>query len=347
VRPAWCALALAALAGSSPRGDRLAFAVETGASVAKTFTIEHGLVAQKIQVDGEAGGQISQQGLEVASTVELDVVDVYRKVDAGRPLELQRLFQAGSLHLDLSNIDGLGNKHPEAWDAESPLQGKTIVCVWVPEEKTYGRSYDQEETLEEYLAGLSEDLDLRCLLPQGDVHEGSDWAVDPARLVDLFVPGGEIPLGFVKGGGGGFVQALKSGVGGSLHQVFGGVVKGNARAKWAGTEEVEGARLARIELAVSIETDHDRTEATRTAMHLDESSDGRSVDHAGVRWKFDGSGTLRWNLGAGRFEDLVLTGRQDVTSELVLSQGSDVTHQMLSMAGSLAVKAKASPKKKS
>jgi len=36
-----------------------------------------------------------------------------------------------------------------------------------------------------------------------------------------------------------------------------------------------------------------------------------------------------------------------VTSELVLSQGSDVTRQMLSMAGSLAVKAKASPKKKS
>jgi hypothetical protein len=326
--------------------DALVFAPKSGSTLDKTFTLEHQLVVQKMKSDGDDPGQISQQGLEVATKIELLVADTYVELGTGRPLKLQRLFKSSGMHVDLSTTDAIGEKHPDSWDAESPLKGKSVVFTWVPEEKVYGRYYDQLESLEEYLAGLSEDLDFRLLLSDREVHQGSDWTIDPARFVDLFVPGGNIALGFVKGGSGTLVRALTSGVGGPLYPVFGGIVKGNARASWKETREVEGDRLAVIELAISIETDHDRTEAARAAMHQEDSPDVHTIQQSTVRWKFEGSGTLLWNLSAQRFETLDLVGREDVTSELALALGSEVSRQVLSMAGSLKVTARAVAKKK-
>jgi len=336
------ALALVPVASASA-GDGLVFAVRPGSVVEKSFKVEHGLSLQKAQLEGEGAAQLSVQQLEIASTVTLDVSDTYRRIESGRPLELRRLVRGGALHVEITTIDPLGTKTPDAWDAVTPLEGKSVVYAWVPEEKGYGRHYDEVESLEEYLSALSEDLDLRCFLPRDpSIGEGEKWTIDPARLVDVFAPGGDIPLGFVKSGSGAFVRALSAGVGGPLHAVFGGVIKGNASARWAETREVEGVRLARIELAVSIETDHDRTEAARAVLPRDDSTDTHEIERAGVRWKFDGSGTLQWNLEAGRFESFDLVGREDVSSDILMRFGTEASRQMIAMAGALKISARAS-----
>ncbi len=335
--------------------DLLAFTVANGTEIEKTFSLEHQLVAQKIQLEGEGAGLLSQQGLEVASRIDLSVLDAFTKVEAGRPLELQRQFKHCALHVDLTTTDARGTKTPDSADADTPLQSKSVVFTWVPEEKGYGRYYDHGESLEEYLAGLSEDLDLRCLLPEraaqkGSAQQGSEWSIDPIRLVDVFVAGGETPLGFVQGGGGTFARVLTAGVGGQLQEVFGGTVKGNVSARWTETREASlesaGARFAVVQLTVAIETERERSDTAGPPSSGEESADARKVERSGIHWKFDGSGTLIWNLTAGRFETFDLVGHEEVTSDLTLDLGGVRSRQVLTMAGSLKIGAKAGPKKK-
>jgi hypothetical protein len=235
---------------------------------------------------------------------------------------------------------------PEAWDADTPLKEKSVVFVWVPEEKDYSRHYDQVESLEEYLMNLVEDLDLRCLLPGREVKEGESWKIELSSIVNLFTPGGNIPMQYVKGGNTGLTTAVAAGVGGSLFPVFAGTVKGNCTATWSKTQPSEGGRLAAIELALDIDTEADRTEIARRMMRQDEDDAQSPVRHAGVRWKFTGSGTLLWNLDAGRFEKLDLGGKEEVTSDIQFARGEETASQLLSMAGGLKISASVVPPKK-
>ncbi len=329
-----------------------AFTVVEGTVSTKRFSIQHSLTVQKIDLGGPEVDTMSQQQLSIDSTVELEVVDTYKKMAPGRPLELQRVYKSAPFHTDFTFTEPGGGKVPEAWDAETLIKGRSVVFVWVPEEKDYSKYYDEVEGLEEYLANLNEDLDLKCLLPKNadgtprTVKEGEGWALDLQALANLFAPGGNVPLTYVKGGKTGLRTAVAAGVGGPLHPVFGGTIKGSCGAKWAKTETSDGGRLAAIELALEIETEADRTEIARRILRQDEDDDTSPVRHAGVAWKFSGSGTLRWNLDAGRFETLQISGRQDVKSDIQFTHDQETSRQMLSMAGGLTLNATFVPAKK-
>jgi hypothetical protein len=303
-----------------------------------------------VELAGAAGNPVMQRGLEVNSKIELSVIDTYTRVEAGKALGFRRLYQGCGMHIDLATTDSKGAKTDDQADADTPLKGHTVVFTWIPEEKDYGRYYDGSETLEEYLANLREDLDLRCLLPGSETHQGATWTIDPARLVGVFVAGGEIPLGFVHGGGGRFARMLMSGVGGPLHEVFGGSVKGTVTAKWAETREASlesrGARLAVVLLTVSIETERERADEAEPPSSVEEPAEAQKVKQSGVKWRFEGSGTLVWNLDAQRFETLDLVGHEEVTSDLTLEAGTESTREVLTMAGSLKVGARAGAPRK-
>jgi hypothetical protein len=339
--------------------DFPAFAVKEGTTVQKRFEIQHELTVQKIELGSAASGAMSQQQLELSSEVVLQVADAYVKTSPVRPLVLQRLYKASTYHIDFAFSDASGQKVPDSWDAESPMKDRSVVFTWVPEEKEFGRHYDQEEGAEEHLSTLAEDLDLGCLLPPPEtngpggtekpraVREGDRWTVDLKPLASLFSPGGSIPMSFVKGGKGGLKMAISAGVGGPLSPVFAGTIKGNASAKWAATERTDEGRLAVIEFAVDLENEADRTEIMRRYLRQDEDDQESLIRHAGVKWKLSGgSGTLRWNLDAGRFEKLDLVGREDVSSEIQFAKGGETSSQSLSMAGSLKIVAGVVPPKK-
>ena len=326
--------------------DSLAFAVRDGTKLTKRFGVVHDLTVQKIQFGDADIDSTSQQQLDISSTIDLEVVDTYRKVKDGRPLELQRVYKANPFHIDISFADARGTKVPEGWDAETFLKHKSVVFTWIPEEKGYSKHYDDVEGLEEHLANLAEDLDLRFLLPKSAAREGAEWAIELRALQDLFAPGGTVPLTWVKGGKGGFSTAIAAGVGGPLHPAFTGDVKGSCRAKWVKSQDSEGGRLAVIELALEVETDADRTEIVRRILRQDEDEAQSPVRHAGVQWKFKGEGTLLWNLAAGRYEKLDVVGRQDVTSDIQFAHGAETSRQLLSMAGALKLTAIVVPPKK-
>jgi hypothetical protein len=338
-----------------------AFAVKEGTTVQKRFQIEHDLTVQKIELSGTGSEAMSQQRLDLTSEVVLEVADAYQKTSAVRPLVLQRLYKASTYHIDFAFTDAGGQKYPNSWDADSPMKNRSVVFTWVPEEKEFSRHFDQEEGTEEHLSTLAEDLDLRCLLPGSDaekadpngtekpraVREGDRWTLELKPLANLFSPGGSVPMTFVKGGQAGLKTAISEGVGGPLSPVFSGTIKGNGTAKWAATESTDAGRLAVIELALDLETEVDRTEIMRRRLRQDEDDEQSPIRRASLKWKLSsGSGTLRWNLDAGRFEKLDLVGREDVSSDIQFARGNEASSQMISMAGSLKITVGVVPPKK-
>ncbi|HEV8268758.1 MAG TPA: hypothetical protein VGR00_11005 [Thermoanaerobaculia bacterium] len=344
-------LACAALARGSPAAaasgsgaDTLAFAPKPDATVAKSFLLRHDLVVQTMKLEGASGTQTSQQGLEVTSEITLDVTDTYRGIEGGRPVGLRRLIRDAGLHVDQVIVGVSGERRPTTWTAASPLKSASVVFVWVPEERGYGRHYDEKEGLEEYLGGLREDLDLRALLPApgGEpVAPGATWKIDPQSLADVFAAGGDVPRVFTQGGGGFLAKPIASGVAGPLAPVLGGTLQGEASATWKETREENGVRLAVIELEARVETKHDQTDFARSARRTEELLDDVAIARASVEWKFDGRGTLLWNLSAGRFQALTLDGREEVTSDIAFGTETETeSRQVLTLVGALKVTAK-------
>lgn len=337
-------LAAAPTPAARSAGD-LVYAPQAGARVSKSFTVEHALALQSLKLDDAGVGQVSQQQMDLVSAQVLRVEDEIRSVAGGRPLSLRRSFAEGSLHVDLSLADPRGESRPDAWDAQSPLAGASVLFTWVPEEKAYGRHYDAKEGLEEYLERMEEDLDLRVLLPRDpSAKPGDTWTIEPSSLATVFSPGGKVPLGFTQGGGGFFARTLASGVGGELCEVFGGEASGRAEARYVSRREEGGKTLALVALDLEIATVRDQTAFIRGTLTPEERLDGKSVERATLRWKFKGTGELLWNVSAGRFESLVLAGREEVLSEHEMKRSGQASagKQSVGMAGSLKITAQAS-----
>ena len=340
------ALALAALA--QLRADALAFAPAPDATVEKSFTLRHELAVQMLKLETPSGTEVAQGGIEVRSEITLETDDTYRGVEGGRPLGLHRVFRKAGLTVDQVTTDAAGEKKTETWVGDTPFARASVVFTWVPEEEGYGRHFDERENLEEYLAGLREDLDLRGLLPSpgaDPVAVGGSWAIEPAAFVDVFGAGGEVPRVFVQGGAGFLAKPIASGLAGPLAQVFGGELKGEARAIWKETREEAGTRLAVVELRIRLEAKRDQTDWMRASLRTDELLDEVSIGRGTIEWKFEGEGTLLWNLGERRFEKLEIRGREDVANEIVFgSVEHPASRQRIALAGTLALEAKAKAK---
>jgi hypothetical protein len=333
--------------GEHQRGSVLAFAPKAGTKVEKSFLARHALVVQTMKLEGGTGSEVSQQGLEVTSEITLEVTDTYREVKDGRPTELRRLFRAVGGSVD--QVFGVGGeeRRGETWVADTPLKEASVVFLWIPGEQNFGRHYDEKENLEEYLGPMREDLDLRGLLPAADaaVAPGSQWAIDLSSLQDVFAAGGDLPRVFVKCGMGFLAKPIAAGVAGPLSHVFGDSLQGEASATWKETREEDGVKLAVIAIRARVETRRDQTEYARSTQRTEELLDEISIVKATIDWKFDGEGTLLWNLDAGRFESLTLAGREEVTRDVAYGSGEEPkSRQLLSLAGALQVSAKAKGK---
>jgi len=330
------------------RADSLAFAPKPDATVTKSFVLRHELVMRTMRVEEAGVVRASEPGLDVSSEVTLEVIDAYRGVQDGRPLALKRLFQVAGLNVELGMVAASGEKRTETWVGDSPIRQSSVAFRWIPEERTYGRHYDERENLEEYLAGLREDLDLRGLLPapgQAGIAAGSRWTIDVAAFEDVFGAGGDVPRLYVQGGGGFLARPIAWGVAGPLAPVFGGELSGEAHAHWRETREEAGTRLAVIDVRARLEAKRDLTQAARASRRTQELLDEISIARASIEWRFEGEGTLLWNLGAGRFESLKLAGREVVLNDVSFGSESETTsRQVIALEGKLELTATAKPK---
>ena len=125
--------------------------------------------------------------LEFDFEASYGVHDEFEKMDGERPLVLLRHFLEASMH-------GSG---PEGETSEDgTLNGKSVRFSWNEESDEYERSWVGEEGKDEELERLTEDLDLRALLPGKEVGAGDEWQVEGFPLWSAVVPGLDLELAF-------------------------------------------------------------------------------------------------------------------------------------------------------
>ncbi|MDA1266113.1 MAG: hypothetical protein O2816_13615 [Planctomycetota bacterium] len=241
----------------------------------------------------------------------LRAVDELRRSEDGRPLDLRRTYKKGLLVARMEPIDD-PNQAAHDLELTTPLDGTSVVYTWVPSDGNYGKYYDALEGPEPALAELREDLDLRCLLPEGPVSVGQSWTVDAMDMHDVLEPGGQLALDCERGN-----RVLKrnlgTGMGHSLYHLFGGSSTGTITMQLTGVENGK----ASISMQLSgLRYLADVSEYVRTSELSRETLVGMQMTGGQLVISFEGTGNLVWDLAALRASSFQLTA--DETMEMTL-----------------------------
>lgn len=259
-------------------------------------------------------------------------VDTALEVQGSKATRLQRDFEVAEMSARMEPVGEQDVPMPTSdFVMTSEVAGKSVVWTWVPQEDAYGRYYSAEEGREDALPLLREDMSLRSLLPSGPVKVGGIWDIDPMSIIDVFEPGGQLSLSSGRGS-----RLLKrnisSGVGGSLHHLFGGEVVGSIQAR---LDSVEGGvavvkiRLNRLRYLVN----HAEFLAEHTLGREDAS--GMTIKGGQLIVDLNGEATLLWNIDAGRASAFTMKADQEVemTFETVHSDGKKMLERMKMVGG--------------
>ncbi|MBM3986746.1 MAG: hypothetical protein FJ294_02165 [Planctomycetes bacterium] len=296
---ALCVLACLPLCASFPAAQTFAFRADKGASVEKRFAMDLSMDLDEFSMsvgDEELPDEhIGSLEMSIQQESRLVFEDTYPQGAEGRPALLHRKFVAlaneerqtmGGLVDDESESSG------ETTSETSELEGRTVAFRWNAEEDKFDLSYEGESegADEALLEGLIEDCDLRGVLPAVEVGEGDTWDLD-AQVFDLLTgPGGDVALED---------PTDEDDSDDDLDEQFRENIEGDLKATFAGLREVEGAKLAVIELRGSAKTHAEQ-----------DASEGEG--HGGTRslaLEFSQiEGEVLWDLELGRAVSYSLSG---------------------------------------
>lgn len=327
-------------------GEKLAFQPTAGSSLTKSYTIggDFSLDDISLIVDGQdIGGMMGDMDINVKQESRIEVTDSYKAVASGRPTELLRTFEAisGSMHMEMSAAP---EDIPEITSG-STLEGKTVAFKWNDEKQAYELSFHESSGDEELLEGLEEDMDLRVFLPSSEVAADESWTVELEQLTCLLMPGGNLRLmpedAEMDDEGLEMFEDFMNGFG----EEFGDQLEGECTCTFKGTREEDGAQLAEVGIELEVATTLNLSEFLDKAIRavIEENDPGVSVeftlDTADLSVDYEGSGTLLWNLAAGRVHSFQLSGDATIGFDLGVSvEAEGESHDVsaaLELAGSL------------
>ncbi len=315
MKPAHAALTLLLPLGLA--GDPVAFAPDEGTSLTKTFTSEFLVELDDLSV--AMGGQeidpsmMGDPEVSFALNLETIVTDEYVAVAGGRPTQLVRSYDTISGEMEVEAMAG-GEGETESSSASSRLEGQKVAFKWDADEGEYTIEFADEEGDSDLLEGLEEDMDLRFLLPEGEVSEGDTWSVDADALANIIAPGGDLGMEPEEGDGDEMPEEMSDAIDDMLRELF----TGEATATYLG-ERADG--LVAIGLTVEVDSSLDVADMIGSA--IADESDEVDIDMADVQVYFEGEGELLWNMDAGHLHAFELSG--DATFELDV----EVTQEMM------------------
>ncbi|MEX1023733.1 MAG: hypothetical protein WD226_01535 [Planctomycetota bacterium] len=174
----------------------LTFAPDAGLVLTKHFATRASTVTDAS--DFMIGDQPLPFELGMRSTreFELGVTDTYAASGDGRPQQLERTYDriiVERTHQDVPDsirVTGDGER-------TAPLEGHTVHFRFDADTEEYARSFaDADESAQkDWLDDLAEDLDLRALLPEGEVGVDDTWSLEPEALASVLAPGGSFTWG--------------------------------------------------------------------------------------------------------------------------------------------------------
>jgi len=270
-------LALAAGMGLSSPAEELVYAPDEGSTLSRTFDAEasYDLDGIRVEIDGEEVPHGETPELTIDSDEHVAVTDRLLSVEDGHPLSLRRKFDELSRSVTYSSTE-----QDEDLEESSvcDLEGSTVHFEWNAEEGAYEAS-DEDDVLEQdVLDDLIEDMDLRQLLPDGEVDPGDEWDVDVDAYARLMWPGGF--LHFYPEDGELDEKEMES------DREMVANLEGEGTVKFEEVREEDGVSLA--VLTVRIEVDSHATTATE--------GPGGSEAERTLEMSREIEGTLLWNI---------------------------------------------------
>jgi hypothetical protein len=281
-----------------------------------------------------------EMDMDMTMSQRVVVTDEFGPMGDGRPARLVRSYDELTQQSDFSiQMEMMPEgSQDRSIEAASELEGKKVVFAWDEDDGAYEKSFDGGEGDAELLEGLEEDMDLRAILPAGEVSEGDIWAVDVKRLRTLLAFGGNLQLKPEDQ-----EDLDMSGMPGmdsmsDFSAVFGDMLEGEATAEYRGTREVDGVNCAVIHLVVDISASADISDKVRDAMgDMPEQITSAEIDHMDLELELEGEGDLYWDLAAGVPHTFELTGTtgmaMDMAMNMAMGEQSMSMEQMMQLTG--------------
>ena len=340
-------LLVPALAAAVVPGDSLGYHPAVGSKLSRNWSIKQELTLDDMQMtmNGQPLPMDLQMNMNTSVLNEISVTDHIVSMREGAPKELVRTFDKlatnGDFSVEMAMMPDGGMENTVSGSSE--LQGKTVKFSWNADDGDYDVAFDESEGEASLLEHLDEDMDLRAVLPKGEVAEGDTWEVDVARLRPLLAPGGDVGIRPETMGDediGGMMPGMDNM--GDLSEMLGEMLEGTASAEYKGVEEVEGVKLGVIQLTIDIESANDM--ADKVADMLQEMPEGIgsiSIDHMDVEFGLKAKGTVKWNIAAGHIHSVDISG--DVSTDVdtgmsIEAEGRSMNmEQTMSMRGTITI----------
>lgn len=326
---------------------KVAFAPAEGSVVTKTFesVVELTLDQMSMTLNGGESPMMPDMDMSMTSKLKVMVTDEYVALRENAPKTLRRTFDelANSMSMSMQvEMMGNSNNSDKTVDSESELEGKTVVFTWNEDEGKYTKRFDPEGDDAEQLEGVLEDMDLRALLPKGEVAEGDTWNIDVKGLLPILSPGGDLKLLPTETGD--MMDGGMPGVG-SMSDWIGELLEGEATGTFSGMREIDGVNVAVIKIEVDIESARDMTEIVLAALEDAEMPPEMQMEfeHVDVEFELEGEGELLWDPAAGRARSFHMSGPTGVTMDMGMSievpgQGNMAIEQVMEMTGTSNIK---------
>ena len=298
-------------AGARERADTIRFAPQQGLTLTKRLLIKHELGLDRVGFARE-GAPVQADGTTgwLSTWQKITVTDRYDEVGGGRPTKFVRTYDDASAGGKLTMQRSRNEKIDDKAVSVSPLRKYSVAFTWVPEESDWSRMYDHLDADEAWLANITGDMDLLTLLPPGEVSVGDTWEIAVNDLREIFAPGGNLQI--TPRTPNRLGRSIKVGLGGDYADMLGEELVGpNPVATYVGVREVEGKRLAEVQMDISILSIADRMRLYALAMPDEEKAEKSQLRSVIVQYKLDGKGVLLWDLDGGHFHSFEVTGREE------------------------------------
>ena len=305
--------------------DEVSFHPKAGSELAKKLTVELELELKSMSVkeDGESvPAEDLPLGDESKTTIEMSIgaTDKYVETKDGKPIDLLRTFDALSLEAKVG-----GEK--KSVDEFKSIEGKTVRFKWNEDSKAYDKSFHESKGDDEELASLSDDMDLRVLLPDKKVSSGDAWEVTAEHLLPLFVPGGLVGRGDKDSGAEQYkaiMQALKEKALRSLKDF-------KVHCKYKGSHEDGGATVSEIHFTFDDKVSFDASDVVTRLAEIEDSSGPKPDVSMKIRIGLKGEGTLIWDNAAGHVRSFEMEADVDADVDGRIKIEMDGEHSEIAM----------------
>ena len=182
-------LPLAGLAVGPTLSEEVVYAPEEDLVLVRSFSSEadYDLDELVIELDGEEMPHGEAPELSILSSESIVVTDELLEVEDGRPVRLRRTYD----ELSRSTVYSSPSQEEDFEEITvCDLEESSVLFQWDADEEQYLASDEDDIFESDVLDDLEEDMDLRQLLPNGEVDPGDSWEVPVDAYARLMWPSG-------------------------------------------------------------------------------------------------------------------------------------------------------------